>query len=72
MLAIEGADKDRYRLLLVKHTHVHNTKIVKLTRWMLSIEGADKERNRLLLVKQTHIHNTRQFSTTHLLMLTMD
>ena len=56
MLALEGTDKERKRLLLVKHTHIHNTRpFSKTHHLMLVIERADKERNRLLLVKHMHI-----------------
>ena len=52
MLAMEGADKEWSRLLLVKHTHILNTRLFSRTHLlMMAIEGADKERNRLLLVK---------------------
>ena len=71
MLAMEGADKERNRLLLVKHTQ-HKTIISKTHKLMLAVEGADEEKNRLLLVKHTHVHNTRPFSKTHLLMLAME
>ena len=48
---MEGADKERYRLLLVKHTHIQNTRpFSKTHRLMLAMKEADKERNRLLLV----------------------
>ena len=57
---MEGADKERNRLLLVKHTHMHNTRPFSKTHLlMLAMEGADKERNRLLLVKHTQ-HKTIQ------------
>ena len=60
MLVMEGADKERNQLLLVKNTHKHNTRLVSKTHpLMLAMEGADKVRNRLLLVKHTHIHNTK-------------
>ena len=63
---MEEADKERNRLLLVKHTHIHNTSPFSKTHYlMLAMEGADKERNRLFLVKHTHIHNTKPFSKTH-------
>ena len=54
MLPMEGADKERNRLLLVKHTHVDNTRPFSKTYFlMLAMEEANKERNRLLLVKYT-------------------
>ena len=57
---------ERYWLLLVKHTHIHNTRIFCKTHiLMLAMERADMERNRLLLVKHMHIHKTRSFSKTH-------
>ena len=63
MLAMERADKRRNRLLLIKHTHVDNTRpFSKTHKLILAMEGADKERNKLLLVKHTHIHNTRLFT----------
>ena len=66
MFAMEGADKERNRLLLVKYTHIHNTRLFSKTHLlMLAMEREDKERNRLLLVKHTHMHNTRPFSKTH-------
>ena len=53
---MERADKRRNRLLLIKHTHVDNTRpFSKTHKLILVMEGADKERNRLLLVKCTHI-----------------
>ena len=63
MFAMEGVDKERNRLLLVKYTHIHNTRPFSKTH--LLMERADKERNMLLLVKHTHLHNTRPFSKTH-------
>ena len=67
---MEGADKERNRLLLVKHAHMHNTRPFSETHHlMLAMEGANKERNRLHLVKCAHIHKTRPFSKTHILML---
>ena len=66
MLATERADKERNRLLLVKQTHIHNTRpFSEIHLLMLAMERADKERNRLLLVKHTHIDNTRPFSKTN-------
>ena len=60
---MEGADKERKRLLLVKHAHIHNTGPFSENHLlMLAMERADKERNRLLLVKHTHMHNTRPFN----------
>ena len=70
---MEGTDKGRNWLLLVKHTHIHNRRPFSKTHiLMLAMEGADKERNRLLLAKHTYIHNTRPFSKTHQLMLAME
>ena len=54
-MAMEGADKKRNRLLLVKHTHMHNT-IPFTHSLMMAMKGAYKERNRLILVKQSCIH----------------
>ena len=70
MLAMEGVDKERNRLLLVTYTTQEH--LVKLTCWMLAMGGADKKRNQLLLINNTHIHNTRPFSKTHRLMLAME
>ena len=45
MLAMERADKERNRLLLVKHAHMHNTRPFSKTHSLiLAMEGADKER----------------------------
>ena len=55
MLAMEGAKMERNWLLLVKYTHVDNTRpFSKTHKLMLAMERADNERNRLLLVKHTH------------------
>ena len=52
MLAMEEADKERNKLLLVKHSHICNTgPFIKTHSLILVMEGADKEKNRLLLVK---------------------
>ena len=64
------ADKERNRSLLIKHTHVHNTRPFSKTHPLK--DGANKERNRLFLVKHTRTQNTRPFSETHLLMLAME
>ena len=67
MLAIEGADKKRNRLLLVKHTHIQKTRPFNKTHpLMLAIEEADKERNRLLLVKHTQ-HNSVKLTSWSML-----
>ena len=74
MLEMERADKERNKVLLVKHTYVHNTRSFSKTHHlMLAMEIADncKERNRLLLVKHTHKYTT-QDNSTHLLMLAME
>ena len=67
---MEGADKERNRLLLVQHTHIHNTRPFSKTHLLMMTinQGADKKRNMLLVVKQ----NTRPFSKTHHLMLAME
>ena len=58
MLAMERADKERNRLLLVKHTHMHNTRPFSKTHWlMLAMGGADKKRNRLYF--WLNIQNTK-------------
>ena len=58
MLAMEGADKKRNRLLLFKHTHIENTRPFSKTHLlMLAMEGADKKRNKLLLVKTNTTQN---------------
>ena len=60
MLATERADKERNRLLLVKHTHIHNTRQFSKTHILiLAMEEEDKKRNRLLLVEHTQ-HKTIQ------------
>ena len=47
MLAMEGADKERNRLFLVKHTHIHNTRpFSKTYHLMLAMERADKEKRK--------------------------
>ena len=57
MLAIEGANKEGNRLLLLKHTHINNTRpFSKPHSLMLAMEGAHKERNRLLQSGQTYTH----------------
>ena len=49
---MEQADKERNRLLLVKHIHIHNTKPYGKTHFLiLAMEQADKERNRSLFIK---------------------
>ena len=54
MLAMEGANKERKQLLLVKHAHIYKTRPFNKTHiLMLAMEGADKVRKRLLLVKHT-------------------
>ena len=54
----EKVDKEINRLLLVKHTHMHNTgPFSKTHRLMLAMEGAEKERNKLILVKHTQHKN---------------
>ena len=71
-MAMEGADKERNTLFLVKHTHIHNTRPFNKTHFlMFAMEREDKERNRLLLVKHAHKQNTRSFSETHSLILAM-
>ena len=63
MLAMEGADKDRNRLLLVKHTYIHNTRPFSKTHLLiLAMEEADKERNKLVLVKYIHTYTTQDHS----------
>ena len=58
MLAMEGADKERNQLLLIKNTHKDNTRpFSKTHHLMLAIEGADNDRNRLLLIKHTQHKN---------------
>ena len=48
---IEGADKEGNGLLLVKHTHIHNTRLFSKTHHLiLAMERADKKRNGLYLV----------------------
>ena len=43
MLAMEGADKERNRLLQVKHTLIYNTRPFGKTHLlMLAMEGVDK------------------------------
>ena len=69
---MEQADKERNRLLMLEHSHMHNTRSFNKTHMlMLAMEQADKERNRLLMLEHSHIHNIRQFSKTHLLILAM-
>ena len=49
---MEGEDKERNRLLLVKLTYKHYTKLFSKThQLMLETEGTDMEKNRLLMVK---------------------
>ena len=57
-MAIEGAEKERNRLLLV-----HNTRPFSKTHLlMLAIEGGEKERNGLLLVRHTHTYKKQDHS----------
>ena len=70
---MKGAEKERNRLLPVKHTHIHKTIPFSEThRLLLAMEGEEQESNGLFLVKHTHMHNTRQFSKTYFLMLAME
>ena len=58
MLAMEGVDKERNRLL---RSNIHNTRQFSRThQLMLAMNDTGKERNRLLLAKHTHIHNATQ------------
>ena len=60
---MDKADKERNRLILVKHLHILNTRTFSKTYLLkLAMEGEDKERNRLLLVKYTHIYITQDHS----------
>ena len=62
-MAMEGADKKRNRLLLVKHTHIHNTRPFSKTHiLMLAMEGADKERNRFFS-GQTYMYTHTKHKT---------
>ena len=70
MLAKKWADKERYRLLLVKHTQ-HKTISLKLTRWCWHWSKQTK-RETDYFWSNTHIHNTRPFSKTHSLILAME
>ena len=57
MLAMEGEDKEKNRLFLVKHTHIHKTRTFSKTHWLkLAMEREDKKRSRLLLVKHKYTH----------------
>ena len=61
MLTKEGADKERNRLILVKHTHTQHKPVSKTYSLMLAMDGADKKRKSLLQVKNTHTqHKTIQ------------
>ena len=56
LLAIEVTDKERDRLLLVKHRHMHNTRpFCKTHLLMLEMEHEGNKRNGLLLVKHTQL-----------------
>ena len=58
-MAMEGADKERNRLLLVKHTHIHNTRLFSKTHLlMFAMEGADKERTGYFW-SNTHTYTTQ-------------
>ena len=71
-MAVEQANKERNRLLLVKHNNYTSTQHKTIHLLMLAVKQADKERNRLLLVEYTCIDNIRSCSKTHLLMLAME
>ena len=44
ILAMEGTDKERNMLLLVKHMHIHNARPFSKTHLlMLAMEGEDKD-----------------------------
>ena len=56
MLAMEGADKERNRLLLVKHTHIHNTRPFSKTHLlMLAMEGT-RQGEKQVTSGQTYTH----------------
>ena len=69
MLAMERADKERNRLLLLKHTYMRNTRPLSKTHSLiLAMEGAEMGYFRLKI----HTHTTQDHSVkTHLLMLAM-
>ena len=74
MLAMEGANKERNRLHLAKHTHIHKTRPFSKTHiLMLAMEREDKKQ---VISNQTYTYkiilNTKPFSKTHHLMLVME
>ena len=67
---MEEADKERNRLLLVKHAHVHNTRTSSKTHHHLMLAWREQTRRETHYSGQTHTHTP--FSKTHSLILAME